>query len=70
MTSLTVREVASEVRRSPWTVRDWIARGYLPAVQPFPGSPFTVLRADLDEFLRRHLRDTRRRSVLRRERGR
>ncbi len=66
--ALTVREVATEVRRSTCTVRDWIARGYLPAMQ-FNGGPFVVMREDLDEFLRRHLRDTRRRSVLRREKA-
>ena len=68
MTALSVRDVAVRVRRSEWTVRDWINRGYLPAVQLFAGKQFTVLEEDLDEFLRRHLKDPRRRSVLRRGR--
>ncbi len=66
---LTVPEVATELRRSEWSVRDYIARGFLPAIQAQDRGRLCVAREDLNNFLTRHLRDPRKRSVLRRTRG-
>lgn len=68
MTLLTVAEVAAELRRSEWSIRDYVNSGYLPAIQVGDNGRLAIAREDLDDFLRRHLRDPRKRSVLRRSR--
>jgi len=48
---LTVKEVAEEVKVHAETVRNWIRRRELPAVDI--GGEYRVSRRDLDEFLNR-----------------
>jgi excisionase family DNA binding protein len=56
--TLTVEEVAAELRVHPDTVRTWIRSGELDAIDI--GREYRIYRADLDEFLR-HRRTGKRR---------
>ena len=47
---LTIAEIAAELRVNPATVRQWIARGRLPATRPGPRK-LLVRRADVDRML-------------------
>jgi excisionase family DNA binding protein len=49
--TLTVEDVAAELRVHPDTVRTWIRTGELDAVDI--GREYRIYRADLDEFIRR-----------------
>ena len=54
---LTVEEVASELRVSGKTVRQYIATGELVAI--FVGKGYKISRADLEDFKRRRRTDQR-----------
>lgn len=47
---LTVQDVAAYLAVSPWTIREWIAVGKLPAVR-LPGRLVRVKRADLERLV-------------------
>jgi excisionase family DNA binding protein len=49
---LTIREAATYAGLSVWTLRRFIAGGYLPYIQPSgPGGHILINTADLDRFL-------------------
>jgi excisionase family DNA binding protein len=48
---LTVAEIAAMLKLNPQTVRNWIDKGYLPAVRV--GRRVRILRSDLQQLLER-----------------
>jgi excisionase family DNA binding protein len=49
---LSVKEVAALLRVSPATIRVWIRRGYLPALQPTRGAALRIPRSSLSRLIR------------------
>jgi len=49
---LSVKEVAALLRVSPATIRAWIRRGYLPALQPTRGTALRIPRSSLSRLIR------------------
>lgn len=49
---LSVKEVAALLRVSPATIRAWIQRGYLPALQPTRGAALRIPRSSLSRLIR------------------
>jgi excisionase family DNA binding protein len=53
---LTVEQLASELKLTPQTIRNWIRTGVLPAVKV--GHVFRIKRGDVDAMLTRHQGET------------
>jgi excisionase family DNA binding protein len=49
---LSVKEVAALLRVSTATIRAWIRRGYLPALQPTRGAALRIPRSSLSRLIR------------------
>jgi len=52
--TLKISQIAQICQVHPVTVRRWIHKGYLPALQPPSGKPFRVARKDFNAFLDRY----------------